>query len=281
MAWKKVGLAAAGLLAAELVYENCGMLAVRQDTVIQPAYTGRQLKLALVSDTHIIDQRRRERCRRLLRTVEAARPDLILFPGDLVSRGCRDFSLVRQLLQGLCSIAPVYYAPGNHELDMTEPMRQKLYRTIEATGTVLLCNRTVQLEGLRICGVTLKYGMYRNQHRGFSGLAGYTPEEMTQAVGEHRGMTLLLAHNPLALATYAAWGAELVVSGHMHGGIVQLPGVGGLLSPERRLLPAYTKGHYRQENTDMIVTGGIAKPRFCNPPELRLITLRGAENPAL
>ena len=52
MAWKKVGLAAAGLLAAELVYENCGMLAVRQDTVIQPAYTGRQLKLALVSDTH-------------------------------------------------------------------------------------------------------------------------------------------------------------------------------------------------------------------------------------
>ena len=281
MAWKKVGLAAAGLLAAELVYENCGMLAVRQDTVIQPAYTGRQLELALVSDAHIIDQRRRERCRRLLRTVEAARPDLILFPGDLVSRGCRDFSLVRQLLQGLCSIAPVYYAPGNHELDLLPRVRQELYRCIEETGTVLLCNRTVQLEGLRICGVTLKYSMYRNQHRGFSGLAGYTPEEMTQAVGEHRGMTLLLAHNPLALETYAAWGAELVVSGHMHGGIIQLPGVGGLLSPERRLLPAYTKGHYRQGNTDMIVTGGIAKPRLCNPPELRLITLRGAENPAL
>ena len=191
--------AAAGLLTAELVRENCCMLAVRQDTIDQPAYTGHPLKLALVSDTHIINRRRQGRCQRLLRAVRAAKPDLILFPGDLVSRTCTDFSLAQQLLTGLCAIAPVYYAPGNHELDMTEPMRQKLYRTIEATGTVLLCNRTVQLEGLALCGVTLKYSMFRNQNRGFSGLSKYTLEDMEQAVGVHRGMTRLLAHSPLAL----------------------------------------------------------------------------------
>ena len=135
--------AAAGLLTAEFVRENCCMLAVRQDTIDQPAYTGHPLKLALVSDTHIINRRRQGRCQRLLRAVRAAKPDLILVPGDLVSRTCTDFSLVQQLLTGLCAIAPVYYAPGNHELDMTEPMRQKLYRTMEATGTVLLCSLVV------------------------------------------------------------------------------------------------------------------------------------------
>ena len=40
--------AAAGLLAAELVRENCCMLAVRQDTIDQPAYTGRPLKLCAI-----------------------------------------------------------------------------------------------------------------------------------------------------------------------------------------------------------------------------------------
>ena len=88
--------AAAGLLAAEFVRENCCMLAVRQDTIDQPAYTGRPLKLALVSDTHIINRRRQRRCQRLLRAVRAAKPDLILVPGDLVSRTCTDFSLVQQ-----------------------------------------------------------------------------------------------------------------------------------------------------------------------------------------
>ena len=273
--------AAAGLLAAEFVRENCCMLAVRQDTIDQPAYTGRPLKLALVSDTHIINRRRQRRCQRLLRAVRAAKPDLILVPGDLVSRTCTDFSLVQQLLTGLCAIAPVYYAPGNHELDMTEPMRQKLYRTIEATGTVLLCNRTVQLEGLALCGVTLKYSMFRNQNRGFSGLSKYTPDDMEQAVGVHRGMTLLLAHSPLALDTYAAGGAERGGPGHVHGGRSRLPVVGGLLSPERKLFPAYSRGHYRQGHTDLIVSGGIAKPRLFNPPELRIITLRGKDDSSL
>lgn len=274
MVWEIAG-AAAGLLAAECLYENCCMLAVRQDRITQPAYTGPPLRLALVSDTHIIDRRRQGRCQRLIRTVREAKPDLILFPGDLVSRSCTDFSLAQQLLEGLRSTAPVYYAPGNHELDMAEPVRQRLFRTIEATGTVLMCNRRVQLPGLELCGLTLKYGMFRNQHRGFSGLEQYTPAEMEQAVGVHRGMTLLLAHSPLALDTYAAWGAELVVSGHVHGGMIRLPGVGGLLSPERKFLPAYSRGHYRQGNTDLVVTGGIAKPRLFNPPELRLITLTG------
>ena len=94
-------------------------------------------------------------------------------------------------------------------------------------------------------------------------------------------MTLLLAHSPLALDTYAAWGAELVVSGHVHGGMIRLPVVGGLLSPERKLFPAYSRGHYRQGHTDLIVTGGIAKPRLFNPPELRIITLQGKDDSSL
>ena len=83
--------AAAGLLTAEFVRENCCMLAVRQDTIDQPAYTGHPLKLALVSDTHIINRRRPGRCQRLRRAVRAAKPDRIRGPGELGSRPARTF----------------------------------------------------------------------------------------------------------------------------------------------------------------------------------------------
>ena len=105
-------------------------------------------------------------------------------------------------------------------------------------------------------------------------------EQVTEALGAPKEgcYNVLLAHNPVYFDTYAAWGADLTLSGHLHGGIVRLPGIGGLLSPERRFFPAYSKGLYAlDDDCQMYVSGGIGKLRLLNPPEINFLTLSRCE----
>ena len=88
---------------------------------------------------------------------------------------------------------------------------------------------------------------------------------------------LLLAHHPNYLDSYAGWGADAVLSGHIHGGAVRLPGIGGLLSPNFTFFPRYSKGRYTKGTCDMIVSAGLGthsfKLRLNNPPDLVILKL--------
>lgn len=75
----------------------------------------------------------------------------------------------------------------------------------------------------------------------------------------------------------AVLGADLVLCGHVHGGLIRLPLAGGLLSPERKFFPKYDKGLYEKAGTKMYVSGGIGKPRFWNPPEINLLYLKSVQ----
>lgn len=68
---------------------------------------------------------------------------------------------------------------------------------------------------------------------------------------------MLLAHNPLYFEEYAKWGVDYVFSGHVHGGIIRLPKIGGLLSPERKFFPKHSFGEYTKDNTKMFVSKGL------------------------
>lgn len=61
------------------------------------------------------------------------------------------------------------------------------------------------------------------------------------------GYGILIAHNPMFFKQYAAWGADLVFSGHVHGGIVRLPFAGGVLNPDYTLFPHYDGGEYHEK----------------------------------
>ena len=152
----------------------------------------------------------------------------------------------------------------------------------EQAGCHPLRNETVPLEKsgcspLYLAGAELAYGIYRDDNRGFRHLQLYTADDLTQALGTRQGCTVLLAHNPLLLDSYAGWGADVVLSGHVHGGMVRLPFVGGVLSPERRFFPKYDKGLYEKGGTKLYVSGGIGKPRLFNPPEINMIYLNSVQ----
>ena len=90
---------------------------------------------------------------------------------------------------------------------------------------------------------------------------------------------IMCAHRPESFYPwdYAdTWGIDLVLSGHLHGGQVIIPGIGGLYSPLEELFPTYDYGQYKLGNSDMIITRGLGAnpkilPRFNNPPEIAVV----------
>ena len=92
---------------------------------------------------------------------------------------------------------------------------------------------------------------------------------------------IILIHNPLFFNEYVKYNANIIFSGHVHGGMIRLPLVGALLSPERKFFPKYNSGIYEIKNKFMIVSRGLghSRPgiRLKNKPELVSITFRGKE----
>ena len=89
---------------------------------------------------------------------------------------------------------------------------------------------------------------------------------------------VLLAHTPFFFEGYSNWGADLVLAGHVHGGIIRLPIKGGLLSPNREFFPKYDLGEYNIDKSTMILTKGLGGsrmiPRVNCKPEIVEITLK-------
>ena len=94
---------------------------------------------------------------------------------------------------------------------------------------------------------------------------------------EEDGFTILLSHRPEYMDTYVDSGADLVFSGHAHGGQFRLPWLGGVIAPNQGLFPTYDGGMYEQDGTAMVVNRGIGNSivplRVNNRPEVVLVTL--------
>ena len=88
-----------------------------------------------------------------------------------------------------------------------------------------------------------------------------------------------LAHNPIYFDSYAWWGADLTVSGHLHGGIIRIPGIGGIITPQAKLFPRYDAGQFKKNGKNLVVSRGLGTHtvniRIFNPAELSVIRLKG------
>lgn len=214
------------------------------------------LRILLLSDLHcnpLICNNKK-----VLRRLKNERPDVILLAGDMISKyGKKENFRVPAFLKKLTEIAPVVYGMGNHEevLRTNFPEAFDAYRRqVEEMGIYFPDNETVTLvlqgKNIDFSGLTLKHEYYFKKKR------QALPAEATKdLVIEHPERTVLLAHFPDHFPAYAKL-APLVVSGHNHGGIIRLPVVGGIISPQL-YLPPYTRGCYAEEDSTMVVSAGI------------------------
>jgi hypothetical protein len=165
--------------------------------------------------------------------------------------------------------APVLYTLGNHETDLPVNWRKVFLRRLAEEDIAVLHNRTQNYGGIAFTGLVLPQEVYKSSGGSYFHLRPVTSGLVTACVGlAPAPPCVLLAHNPMGFPAYAEWGADAVLSGHVHGGIVRVPGMGGILSPERRFFPAYTKGVYTRGKCRMVVSAGIGKMRVNNPPEV-------------
>lgn len=251
-------------------------------TIHLPQLHAASLRIVQVSDVHFSVHTSHEKNAAVIRHIseklQELRPDVIAVTGDLVSRNPDEKSIAdaAECARLLCRNAKVFYTFGNHETDCPAAMQQRITETMEQAGAVVLNNRIVPYQDVDFAGYLLPQTCYKNERGGYFGLAKCRCDEIEQAIGmRSQRPTILLAHNPMGLPAYAQWGADLVLSGHVHGGIVRMPILGGILSPERKFFPKYTKGRYEMGNTSMLVSAGIGKLRIGNPPELVCADLTG------
>ena len=217
--------------------------------------------------------------RELLAILEEAEPDLIAITGDLIDSRRTDPAPALAFLEGAVELAPVCYVTGNHEFRAYDAY-QDLKSQMEELGVIVLENEAVVLEAvpLRVIGLD-------DPSFGVRSDPSATPEQILQGAltalapqaGEEDLRTVLLAHRPEYVELYAQHGADLVLSGHAHGGQVRLPGVGGLYAPGQGFLPAYTSGLYQIGETSLVVSRGLGNSLFPlrvnNRPEVVLVKL--------
>lgn len=211
--------------------------------------------------------------RALLDRVRSAAPDYIFLTGDLQDQyrqTPRSYSV--SLGRSLAEIAPTYFITGNHEWAF--PDVPGLKRELEAAGVTVLSNEYTVLERggstLVLAGIDDPNG-YADQK---------TPAELAAEVRAAFGdpFWLLLAHrNNYFEKEYSLLGADLVITGHGHGGLIRLPFTDGLISVERSFFPSYTAGFYSANGGEVLVSRGLGNSgrtfRLFNRPEVVVLRL--------
>lgn len=241
-------------------------------------------KILLLADLH--KKRYGDNFNNLVNSCIAAEPDFIFFAGDLYSRDETDMIPKLALMKRLKHIAPTYYIFGNHETDNMDNAEALALKLTEC-GVHVLRNAMEQIkigeDHINIYGTQLSQRFYRNEDFSHHDLPRLTKYELTKLLGEpdKSECNFLLSHTPLAFHAYADWGADVTFSGHCHGGVIRLPFIGGILSPERKFFPRYTKGIYgldaEQGLAKLAVTAGLGKFRLNNPSEIMICTLERQE----
>lgn len=229
------------------------------------------LTIVQLSDLHNVTFGKENQ--RLLAKIRKANPDLIFMTGDMLNDNEQRTDVVLELVQEAVQIAPVYYSLGNHEVEYTRTYdeQETFYQELSRAGAVVLDKEYVDTT---IAGQEVRIG----------GVYGYVLDYDWQDGSEQRFMEafqdtdrfkILLSHIPEGLLLWKSmeyWDVDLVFSGHVHGGQVRLPFVGGLYDPEEGWFPTYTKGMYACGKGTMILSAGLGSagkiPRFNNLPEV-------------
>ena len=206
---------------------------------------------------------------RLMERIRSLEPALILIAGDMiVSKYPDTYKEAVRTLASLTEIAPVYYAMGNHESRANRegmrvyPAFVAYQKEAKALGVHFLQNERalLRLQGDAICLSGLEIGLEYYEKGTIVPLDG---SYLTKQLGaSSEAFQILLAHNPAYSEEYAAWGADLTFCGHYHGGLIRLPKIGSLLSPQLTWFPKYNSGSHRINGKRVIISRGLGTHTF-------------------
>ncbi len=225
----------------------------------------------------------------LAKKIKDLKPDILIASGDMISSTVDDGKAFLDFLDQFDGACPVYMSMGNHEQIarwLVDEIRNtdylKFIEEVKKRGVHLLDNHKERLEKdgdtIALYGLTIELYHYSRRDLDPEDKSYYLKKSfIDEALEKPEEFTLLMAHNPAYFKEYTAWGADLILSGHVHGGVIQVPFKGGLLSPERVFFPEYDAGLFEEGSSKMVVNRGLGYSvinfRLFNRPEISLIEL--------
>lgn len=237
----------------------------------------KNIRFALVSDLHAQDYRKP------LELVRKAKPDYILFAGDIFEALDGSYADINEATLPLffeaAKIAPCFYCTGNHEDHATHSERKGIksfygmghrYKAdflakINESGVRLLLDDYLIVDGIAIGGLA-------------SGLVSENGEpnvEFLKRFASLKAPKVLICHHPEYYPKYIKeLPIDIIVSGHAHGGQWRFFGR-GVFSPGQGLFPRYTSGVH---DNRLVISKGLKKtiipPRIFNPCEVVIIDVK-------
>lgn len=218
---------------------------------------------------HAVEQARKEPC------------DLIALTGDFVHAGFRFVDAIAQILSKLQAPLGVYAVLGNHDYSVRNVRGVRRYPelprvmtdALARVGIRVLHNEHRQLERngrhFAVVGVADAWSRESDLTRALEGLGRDVPR-------------VVLAHNPIIVRQLGAERADLILSGHTHGGQVHLAPIGpAMVSPAMRDIAA---GLYRHPTGYLYVNKGVGytvRFRYKVRPELAVLRFKGAASESL
>lgn len=227
------------------------------------------LKIVQLTDLHVDIWTRPKHVRRIVRQVNAMCPDIVVLTGDYVSRATSNIGPAGDALAGLKSKRGVYAVLGNH--DYWTDAEQRMARALRKSGIDVLFDEKREIrigrDSIYLAGFDDEWEGNPDYEKALNGISS-------------NDICIAIAHNPDAVLSLDGRPVNLLLTGHTHGGLINIPRVGALWSTTK-LGPKYSSGMFRLGNIRMYVCRGIGTGtgyhiRFRCPPEISVFILRGA-----
>ena len=296
------------ILLIRSAYERC-TLSVSEYRIASPklpeSFDG--LSFVYLSDLH--DDRFGEKNKELTDRIRELNPDWLLFGGDMTSEQDKNntpFAAFEEILEAFPDKVK-YFGFGNHEYriytkDHRKAMRERGDELFQKYGITVLRDKIIRLdrrgkiisneaspeasteaaaeaspetspEAIYLGGFEPGVEFYQRGPRVpmpsdyVEGKLGKAPE----------GFIIILCHTPLYMEEITSWGADLVLSGHFHGGTIRLPHNIGLMTPQFQFFNRCCYGLIPCKKGTGIVSGGLGthtvRIRLNDKPDIVRVTL--------
>jgi len=206
----------------------------------------------------------------------AEQPDVIALTGDFIDRGRMHVAKAAKLFRPLRAPLGVFAVLGNHDFAVHTSrgvrrhpdLHREVADALAVEGVTVLRNRAVRFDrdggGLVVAGVDDLWSREADPDAALGGECPETPR-------------VVLAHNPQSVETFGTLRADLTLSGHTHGGQINLPKLGRILLGRRA--KRWAAGLYVHNGGHVYVNKGVGfgwRFRFGVRPEVAVVTLNPA-----
>lgn len=255
------------------------------------------VRVVLISDLH--RTKFDETNQQLVDRTKEQSPDIICVDGDMLESNCtaEEVEEFASLLERLQQIAQVYCAYGNHDYDAySKPVPHGVVSGIwndESTANGITIRQRLEQTGAIFLEEEYLDIVVNEQNIRIGGMYGYAFLGDDESVNEARkrltfladycdtdSYKILMCHRPDSFIFNSAvddWNVDLVLSGHTHNGVVNIPFVGAIVAPNQGFFPKYARGKFDLGDVTLVITGGLHGssyvPRIFNPPEISVIDI--------